>query len=87
MSASTQSPTLCVPQRMGHPGSSFYSSVNTASGIIDARYPKEKNTAKGCATRPATFQQAAKGAAIVGTGVLLWHILEGIAIAGAPLGF
>jgi RHS repeat-associated protein len=36
---------------------------------------------------PATFQQAAKGAAIVGTGVLLWHILEGIAIAGAPLGF
>src|ERR1700678_756758 len=51
MSASTQSPTLCVPQRMGHPGSSFYSRVNTASGIIDARYPKEKNTAKGCATR------------------------------------
>ena len=45
-----QSATLCVPQRMGHPGSPSYSRVNTISGIIGARYLKEEKNPKGCAT-------------------------------------
>jgi hypothetical protein len=37
---------------MGHPGSPFYSRVNTISGIIDARYWKEEMIPEGWATRP-----------------------------------
>jgi hypothetical protein len=47
MNAKAQSPTLCVPQRMGHPDSPFCAGVNTTSGIIAARQVEIKRFAKG----------------------------------------